>query len=102
MKLKSQIKKVVNIRPVIFSISKVSLKRIPITKKTSPTFIIKVKSPKVIILKGKKTIFKIGFIKKLTSPRMAPDSKISLYVPENDIPGMYFVAINIPIIPERR
>jgi len=63
-----------------------------LTNHIRPILIIKPKSPKVKILKGKAIIFITGFIKKFNSPKKAPAIIKYLISPVNSTPDTNFIA----------
>ena len=69
------------------------------TSQTISILIIKLKRPKVKILKGKVIIFKIGLMKKLIKPKITPAKTNVCQGPINSTPGTYLWAKKIPKIP---
>ncbi|OGZ24782.1 MAG: hypothetical protein A2W71_00230 [Candidatus Nealsonbacteria bacterium RIFCSPLOWO2_02_39_8] len=85
-KFNAQIMIVVQNKGIMPLMSRFWLKIISISQ-TSPIFINKVNSPKVIILKGRDIIFKIGFMKRFIIPKIQPII-ISVFIfPEKNTPG---------------
>ena len=70
------------------------------TTQTKSMLIIKLKSPRVSILRGKVRAFKTGFIRKLTSPKTTPIMTKVLICPLNSTPGTNLIAKYNPKIPE--
>lgn len=66
----------------------------------NPMLIRKLKRPKLNNQRGSVSNFKIGFKKKLNSPRIAPAKKRICISPRKDTPEMNFVAKKSPKIPE--
>ena len=70
-----------------------------VTAQTIPIFITKPKRPKVKILKGRVTIFKIGLIKKLIRPKTRPVKIKICQESANSTSGINRIANQIPKIP---